>query len=111
QGNVGTNVPAPQLSIDSQFGLVTATMLAVGTQTTCDLRSKDKVLECFGDNTSCESDLYDDGGCTLNASAATATPDSDVVFHNITAIALGQKHGCLAGDPIPTGSPALFCWG
>jgi len=111
QGNTNTPVTAPAIAVDYQFGIAKATMMAAGTKATCIVRSLDGKLECFGDNTSCESDAYDDAGCSPSVSSATVTTDSDVVFTSITAAAEGAIHGCVAGNPYPTGAASLFCFG
>jgi alpha-tubulin suppressor-like RCC1 family protein len=113
QGNIETPVMAPELSLDSQFGITQAKpgLIAAGTSTTCVVRPLDGKLECFGDNTSCESDLYDMTGCSQNPEISTLTTDTDVVFTNLTLLSQGDVHGCVAASPYPTGNASLFCYG
>ncbi len=111
QGNLGTNVASPLVALDSQIGYVMATAVAVGSTSTCVLRNGSGKLACFGDNGSCETDLWDNGGCLAGATSAVDTTDTDVVFNSVTSLSLGAVHGCVAASPLPNGNPTLFCFG
>lgn len=111
QGNPHANVPTPSVALDYELGIAKATVLAVGTTSTCLVRSSDGKLLCFGGNTSCQIDLWDNGGCSAGATSATQTTDQDTVFKNAAVIGLGALHGCVGADPAPTGASALFCFG
>ncbi len=111
QGNLGSNIATPLVALDYQAGVVTGSSVAVGATSTCVVRSSGGKVACFGDNTSCESDLYDTGGCTVGATSAVDTTDTDVLFHDVTSVALGAVHGCVAASPLPSGGPELFCFG
>jgi hypothetical protein len=113
QGNTNTPVTSPQLSLDADFGITQAEpgLVAAGTSTTCVVRPLDGKLECFGDNTSCDSDLYDTNVCSQDPTTSTPTTDANVVFSKITAMTEGALHGCLAASPYPTGTASLFCFG
>lgn len=111
QGKLGAPLATPLVALDSQIGYVTATAVAVGSTSTCVLRSKTGKLACFGDNTTCETDLWDSSGCLAGATAAVDTTDNDVVFNTATALAVGAVHGCVAATPLPSGNPSLFCFG
>lgn len=110
QGNPHANIATPLVALDFQLGVAKASELALGTSSTCIVRSSDGKLLCFGDNASCETDLYDTGGCSAGATSATATTDEGVAFHDVSAIGLGAVHGCVAADPL-SGNSALFCFG
>ena len=111
QGNPHANIASPLVALDFQLGVAKATALAVGTSSTCILRSTDGKLLCFGDNTSCETDFYDQSGCLTGATSAAATTDQDVVFKNASVIGLGAVHGCVGADPVAVGVSALYCFG
>ncbi len=111
QGNTNTPVTAPQIVVDFQFGIAKATAMGAGTKATCIVRSLDGKLECFGDNTNCASDQYDDAGCSASVASATTTADTDAVFHAITLVTEGAQHGCVAASGYPSGTAALYCFG
>lgn len=111
QGNPSANVASPSPALDFQLSVAKATSIAVGTSSTCMIRNADGKLACFGDNAKCEADLWDTGGCSAGTTSAVVTTDSDVVFQTPTVVALGAAHGCAAASPVPSGSPALFCFG
>jgi alpha-tubulin suppressor-like RCC1 family protein len=111
QGQLGNNVASPLVALDSQIGYVTATTVAVGSTSTCVLRSKTGKLACFGENGSCQTDLWDSGGCLAGAMTAVDTTDVGVVFDTVTTLSVGAVHGCVAATPLPSGNPGLFCFG
>lgn len=97
QGNMNTPVAAPAIATDVSFGVASASLLTTGSQTTCLVHILDNNFECFGDNSSCEADLYDDSGCSLSPQSATPTTDNMVVFQKVAMLAEGKVHGCLVG--------------
>ncbi len=113
QGNVGTVVAAPQLALDSQFGIAKAEAdgLALGTSSTCTFRILDNKLSCWGDNTSCQNDLYDTGGCSASTTSSTVATDDGTVFTAGKMLTLGATHTCFVATPMPSGTAALFCVG
>ena len=113
QGNTNTPVATPALAEDFQFGIAKGTLLTAGTQATCLVRILDNQTECFGDNTTCESDQYDPeaGACAPSAYTATAVTDSPSVFANVTRMSEGAAHGCVVATPAPSGASTIFCWG
>jgi alpha-tubulin suppressor-like RCC1 family protein len=111
QGNPHANIATPAVAFDFQLGVAKATYLGVGTGSTCFVRSSDGKLLCFGDNTSCQTDFYDNTGCLAGATSGVPTTDTDVGFHNPSTIGLGAVHGCVAAEPLPSGNAALFCFG
>ena len=111
QGNPGTTVAAPAQALDFTLSVARATALAVGTSSTCMVRNQDDKLTCWGDNTKCQDDLYDQGGCSAGPTSAVVTTDQDTVFKTPTLIGIGAGHGCVAASPAGGGAATLFCFG
>jgi len=113
QGASGNTITAPSLGLDSMLGFAEATYVSAGTRATCMARKKDGQLMCFGDNASCEMDLYSDAGCGQYATNATGTlgTDDGVVFGTISTVGEGMIHGCVSGQAGDAGAAGLFCYG
>jgi alpha-tubulin suppressor-like RCC1 family protein len=110
-GTTSANVAIPTVSLDFNVGIIKAASLAIGSTSSCAVRSVGAKLACFGDNTKCQTDLWDQGGCLADANAAVDTTDTNVVFKNVTMGSLGAIHGCVAADPNGGGNSGLFCFG
>ena len=110
-GTTSANVAIPTVALDFNTGIIKAASLALGSTSSCVVRSTGGKLACFGDNGKCQTDMWDTGGCLSDATAAVDATDTDVVFKNVQMASLGAIHGCVAADPNAGGSPALFCFG
>src|SRR5580765_5176218 len=58
-GTTSANVATPTVSLDFNVGIIKAVSLAIGSTSSCAVRNIGAKLACFGDNTKCQTDMWD----------------------------------------------------